>query len=122
VWLNGAGWAALVAAGLAAGALSAVAGAPLPMALPAGVVVAWLVALTLDHVRWRNLTTGIGRGGLDEVTGAAIVARLKDLGIDAEYREVRCDEDDEPQRSIECRNRDAKTVRRVLDETLGGRP
>ena len=117
VHLNAAGWAVLAAAGLAAGGLSAVAGTPLQIALPAGVVAAWLVALVLDTVRWRNQTAHIGRDGLNETTGRAIVARLRDAGIDAAYREY-IDDDLDVHLSIECRNADADRVRGVMDEVL----
>lgn len=123
VELNLAGWSTLVAAGLAAGGLSVVAGTPPVVALPAGVVAAWLVALVLDTVRWRNSYTGMGRGGLDEINGQAIVARLRDARIDANYEEHIFIEPDGTlytQRSIRCRNADAPKVRRVMDEVLRG--
>lgn len=122
VELNLAGWATLVAAGLAAGGLSVVAGSPAKIALPAGVVAAWFVALVLDTVRWRNMTTGIGRDGLDPVTGDEIVEHLAGKGIEAEYEEHVYDAPDgtlELHRSIRCRNADHAKVRAVVDEVLG---
>lgn len=122
VELNLAGWATLAAAGLAAGGLSAVAGTPLTIALPAGVVAAWLVALVLDTVRWRNMETGIGRSGLDEVNGQEIVARLRAMGVAANYE---ADVSIEPdgtlyeQRGIRCRNADRARVEAVMQEVLG---
>ena len=119
--LNAVGWAALVGAGLAAGALSAIAGTPPLVALPAGVVAAWLVVLVLDYLRWRNGRVGIGRDGLDPVTGDAIVARLRSMGIDASYEEQLFDEPDGTlhlQRSIRCRNADERKVERVMNEVL----
>lgn len=121
VELNLAGWATLVAAGLAAGGLSVIAGSPAKIALPAGVVAAWLVALVLDTVHWRNMTTGIGRDGLDPVTGDEIVRRLAERGIKAEYQEQVFDEPDGTlylQRNIRCRNADSAKVRAVIDEVL----
>lgn len=122
VELNLAGWSTLVAAGLAAGGLSVVAGSPPAVALPAGVVVAWLVAVVLDTVRWRNMHTGMGRGGLDELNGREIVARLRSAGIDANYEERVSIEPDGTlytDRSIRCRNADVNEVERVMDEVLG---
>lgn len=122
VELNLAGWATLAAAGLAAGGLSAIAGTPLAVALPAGVVTAWLVALTLDTVRWRDMETGVGRSGLDEVNGQEIVARLRAMGVAANYE---ADVSIEPdgtlyeQRGIRCRNADYDKVDAVMREVLG---
>ena len=122
VELNLAGWATLAAAGLAAGALSAVAGTPVEIALPAGVVMAWLVALVLDTVRWRNMETGVGRSGLDEVNGQEIVARLRAMGVAANYEGNVFIEPDgtlHEQRTIRCRNADYDKVDAVMREVLG---
>ena len=122
VSLNLVGWATLAAAGLAAGGLSAVAGTPVEIALPAGVVAAWLVALVLDTVRWRNMETGLGRSGLDEVNGQEIVARLRAMGIHASYEAFVSIEPDgtlDEQRSIRCRNADHDEVDAVMREVLG---
>ena len=121
VELNLAGWATLVAAGLAAGGLSALAGTPVAIALPAGIVAAWLVALVLDTVRWRNLKTGIGRSGLDELNGQEIVARLRAMGVEADYEGNVFIEPDGTlfeQRTIWCRNADYKKVDTVMREVL----
>ncbi len=123
VELNLVGWATLVAAGVAAGGLSAVAGTPIRIALPAGVVAAWLVALVLDTVRWRNMETGIGRDGLDERNGQEIVGRLRAMGVRANYEEnVFIDPDGTlyEQRTIRCRNADERKVKAVMDEILRG--
>lgn len=122
VELNLAGWATLVAAGLAAGGLSVVAGTPPAIALPAGVVAAWLVALVLDTIRWRNTYTGIGRDRLDEVYGQEIVRRLRSDGIEANYEEhVSIDPDGtlHAQRGIRCRNADSAKVRQAMDDVFG---
>lgn len=124
VSLNAAGWSTLVGAGLLPGVAVVLAtDVPAPVALPAGVVAAWAAALVADHLRWRNGVIGIGRGDLDEATGTAIVERLRELGIEAEYREVLLDDEDGGgvQRQVECRNADVETVRRVIDEELRGR-
>lgn len=123
VELNLAGWATLVAAGLAAGGLSAIAGTPLRIALPAGVVAAWLVALVLDTVRWRNMQMGMGRSGLDERNGQEIVDRLRAMGVRANYEEhVFIDPDGTlyEQRTIRCRNADERKVEAVMEEILRG--
>ena len=122
VELNAVGWAALAGAGLAAGGLSVVAGTPAILALPAGVLAAWLIVLALDYRRWREGRVGIGRSGLDPVTGDQIVRRLRDEGIDAAYEEQVFDEPDGTlylQRSIRCRHPDERRVRAVMDEVLG---
>lgn len=122
VELNFAGWGTLVAAGLAAGGLSAVAGTPVTIALPAGVVAAWLVALVLDTLRWRNMRTGMGFGDLDEITGRQIVERLRELGVHANYEEDVFIEPDGlllEQRQIRCRNADAAKVEAVARDVLG---
>jgi hypothetical protein len=121
VELNLVGWAALVGLGLVAGGLAAFAGAPLALALPAGVVAAWATALIVDHLRWRNKTTAMGTDGLDSVTGAAIVERLEGMGITASYDELVDEWEGEvyTQRSIRCRNADAARARAVMDDVLG---
>ena len=120
VQLNLAGWGVLVGVGLLIGAL-VIRLTPLPVAvaLPLGMLSTWGVLLLLDNHRWRNSMINIGRGGLDEATGSAIVARLREIGIDATYREDDFgDGVDDIQRGIVCRQADADTVRRVLSEEL----
>ncbi|HYO61395.1 MAG TPA: hypothetical protein VEU29_05810 [Actinomycetota bacterium] len=110
-----------MASGLAAGGLSAIAGTPAAVALPAGVVAAWATALTVDHLRWRDKTTAMGTDGLDAATGEEIVARLRELGVDASYSEFVDEYEGEvyTSKSIVCRNADAATVETVMDEILG---
>ena len=122
VELNAAGWSALVGAGLVAGGIAALAGAPPVIALPSGVVAAWAVVLVLDHLSRRNLHTGMGTTGLDAETGPIIVARLREMGIEASYREIVLDDLDDGtpgvQRSIVCRNADRDTVEAAMFEIL----
>ncbi|HEX2056775.1 MAG TPA: hypothetical protein VHI71_00245 [Actinomycetota bacterium] len=122
VWLNAAGWGALVGPGLVLGFAATLSGAPLAIALPAGVLVAWAVALVLDHLRWRNQLTAMGTTGLDATTGPIVVARLRELGIEAGYREIVVDDLDDGtpdvQRSIVCRNADRDTAERVMRDVL----
>jgi hypothetical protein len=119
--LNAVGWTCLIATGLAAGGLSVVAGTPAVAALPAGVVAAWLIVLGLDYRRWRNGVVTVGRDGLDPATGAEIVSRLRDDGLDASYEEHVFDEPDGSlylQRGITCRNADRAKVEAVMDRVL----
>ena len=122
VWLDAAGWSALLGAGLAAGGLVALAGAPITLALPGGVVATWGVLLLLDHLRWRNLHTGIGTTGLDARSGPVIVGRLREMGIEAAFEEIVVgDLDDgstDVQRNIVCRNADRDAVEAVMREVL----
>jgi hypothetical protein len=117
VWLSAAGWSALAGAGLAVGAIGVVAGAAPAVGLPAGMAGVWVAALVADHVRWRNSTIRLGRDFLDQATGDAVVAELKQMGIDAEYLEYVFDDEDgvEIERSIVSRNADAEKVAAVLD-------
>jgi hypothetical protein len=134
--LNVVGWSALVGAGLVLGVLVAVVfRTGFRIALPAGVLVVWLVLLALDERRWRNSMIGLGNEALTPESGAAIVAKLRTMGIEATYEEVDYSDevDDEElqddddlhadrdyiQRSIRCRNADAKRVQEVMARHLG---
>ena len=77
----------------------------------------WVLLVSLDHRRWRNSTVHLSHEGLDQVTGGAIVARLKEMGITATYREMIEEDEDGPfeQRGILCRQADAENVSMVLD-------
>lgn len=122
VWLNLAGWSVLLGVGVVAGGVAAFAGAPALLALPAGVVATWLLALVADHLRWRDMRTGMGRSGLDSENGPRIVARLRAMGIDAVYEETVVDGEEpgttDVQRSIGCRNADRDAVAEVMREEL----
>lgn len=120
VALNAVGWSALIATGLVLGAIVVLAtGIPAVVSLPAGVLGTWVLLLSLDHFRWRNLPVHIGRAGMNPEIGASIVARLQDMGIAASYREDPPDDDlDDEQRGIVCRQADAETVRKVMAESL----
>ena len=90
------------------------------MALPAGVLGAWAILLILDHRRHRNSIVGMGFGNMDSATGTLIVEDLKSRGIDANYFEE-IEEDAKENyvfRGISCRNADAETARRVIEEHL----
>lgn len=122
VQLNVIGWSALLAAGLAVGGV-VVMGTDVPgqAALPAGVLLVWGVLLLLDHRRWANSTVGMGTDGLNETSGAEIVARLQEMGITATYLEQTFDDEDgllHIQRSIVARVADGEAVRTVMGEIL----
>jgi hypothetical protein len=121
VVLNPVGWSALIGAGMGLGVIVALA-TPVHsgFALPAGVVVTWILLLVLDHHRWRNSMIHLANGSLDPTTGASIVAQLQRMGIAATYHEETYEDDERPftQRGIVCRQADAETVRRVLDHQL----
>lgn len=123
MWLNAAGWSALAATGLAAGGVAVLGGAPPVIALPTGVLGTYAVLLVADHLRWRDMRTGIGMGGLDAASGERIVARLRAEGIEAVYEEMVFDGEEEGttdvQRSIRCRNADRDAVYSVMREELG---
>jgi len=112
--LNAVGWAALLGAGLAVGALAA-ALTPLPLgvALVAGPFLVWGLVLIWDHRRFGDSMVGLGYEDLDEATGAALVTRLEQLGITATYEKYVVD-DGEVQRSILCRQRDVDAVRELM--------
>jgi hypothetical protein len=117
--LNLVGWSALITAGLALGAIVALATPVHPgVTLPAGVLVTWILLLVVDHHRWRNSMIHLGYGSMDATTGALIVAELQRMGIAATYHEEIYEGDEETftQRGIICRQADVKTVQRVIVE------
>lgn len=118
VALNAAGWSALIAAGLVLGAMVVVAtSVRAVVALPTGILVTWLLLLSLDHFRWRNSRVCIGRDDMDPTTGTEIVDRLQGMGVAATYWED-YDDDNDTRRGIVCRQADAETVRKVMDQLL----
>jgi hypothetical protein len=112
--LNAVGWAALLGAGLAIGAVAAVL-TPLPLgvSLVAGPLLIWGLVLMWDHRRFADSMVGLGYENLDTATGAAVIARAKEMGITATYEENVFD-DGEVQRSIRCRQRDVEAVRELM--------
>lgn len=115
------GWSALIASGAVLGAIVAgVSHIAWWIALPIGVVLMWMVLLTLDHRRFRNSMVHLGDSRLDAERGATIVARLQDIGITATYREYVFDEEEGGgvQRGILCRQNDVQTVQQVMAERL----
>lgn len=125
VQLNLYGWSALVGAGAVLGALVAWTIGVVPwLALILGVVIVWGALLALDHIRWRNTTVHLCRGGLDAESGFTIVTRLEALGISATYREYPIDEidGDGVQRGILCQRKDVSTIERMMTEHLATEP
>lgn len=119
--LNLVGWSALITAGLALGAIVALATPVHPgFTLPAGVLVTWILLLAVDNYRWRKSMIHLCHGGMDTATGASIAAELQRMGIAATYHEETYEDDGETftQRGIVCRQADVKTVRRELDRQL----
>lgn len=121
VELNVRGWSALLGMGLALGGIVVLAtSAPPVVALPAGVLLTWGFFLVLDRHRDRNGMVNMGFGNMDAQAGAAIVASLQSMGIEASYFETPPEEDYEFEtvRGISCRQADSEVVGRVTREHL----
>jgi hypothetical protein len=85
-WLNLYGWSALIGTGLLIGAIAGfTTPVPLWVALIAGVLATWAALLILDHRRFRNSRIHLSDDRFDRDSGAAVVARLRDLGVAAAY-------------------------------------
>jgi hypothetical protein len=121
LWLNLYGWSALLGTGLVIGAIAGFATpVPLWIALIAGVVATWAVLLILDHRRFRNSTIHLSNDRFDRDSGAAVVARLRELGVTATYEEhvFDCEDETYVQRGIVCRQADVEVVEQVTSELL----
>lgn len=91
--LNAVGWFAVLVPGLLVGiGFALLTGWPWWLTTPCGGLASWLVALVIDALTWRRITTGVGVSDLSPTQAKAVMERLRSQGVEVALEE---DVDDE---------------------------
>ncbi len=122
--LNAVGWLAVIGPGVVLGtAVAFLAGWPWWLTAPIGALASWLVALVIDALAWRRITTGVDVSDLSRAQSEAVIERLRSRGIEVALAEDMDGESGDVSLSFQSTNRFLKVIRREIDaerRRLGG--